>query len=176
MKNKMKMKKINYYLCLALVLCLGSCSKYNDQEALKQLAKANTLQPKTTADFVIEHFPCNTKSDTIVQTKVDYKYIDVVCPPIDSSSLSDTIYLDKIKVVTKTSIIKRTIALPSKTITITKYVEDSAKIKSLSLANSQTQEEIKKCGDKKDKLADWNKWLIICLACSVLLNIIQLRK
>jgi len=111
-----------------------------------------------------------------VQTKVDYKYIDVICPPIDSSSLSDTVYLDKIKVVTKTNIIKRTIALPSKTITITKYFEDSAKIKSLSLANSQTQEEIKKCEDKKDKLADWNKWLIICLACSIILNIIQLRK
>lgn len=172
----MKMKKINYYLCLMLILCLGSCSKYTPDEALKDLNKANDRQPKVTTDFVNDHFPCNTKSDTIVQTKIDYKYIDVVCPPIDSSNLLDTIYLDKIKVVNKTSVIKRTIALPSKVITITKYFEDSAKIKSLSLANSQTKEEIKKCGDKKDKLSEWNKWLIICLACSVILNIIQFRK
>jgi hypothetical protein len=173
MKNKMKMKKINY-LCLALALCLGSCSKYNDQDALKQLIKAEALKPKLTADFVMQHFPCTEKIDTIVQTHTDYKYIDVVCPPADSTA--DTIYLDKIKVVTKNNVIKRTIALPSKTITITKYFEDSAKIKSLSLANSQTQAELKKCGEKKDKSSSLNLWLIICLCCSIIINLIQLRK
>lgn len=169
------MKKISY-LWLALALCLGSCSKYNDQDALKQLIKAEALKPKLTADFVMEHFPCKEKTDTIVQTQIDYKYIDVVCPPADSSTILDTVYLDKIKVVTKTNVIKRTIALPSKTITITKYFEDSAKIKSLSLANSQTQEELKKCGEKKDKSSSLNLWLIICLCCSIILNLIQLRK
>jgi hypothetical protein len=169
----MKMKKINY-LCLALALCLGSCSKYNDQDALKQLIKAEALKPKLTADFVMQHFPCTEKIDTIVQTHTDYKYIDVVCPPADSTA--DTIYLDKIKVVTKNNVIKRTIALPSKTITITKYFEDSAKIKSLSLANSQTQAELKKCGEKKDKSSSLNLWLIICLCCSIIINLIQLRK
>jgi len=169
----MKMKKIKY-LCLALALCLGSCSKYNDQDALKQLIKAEALKPKVTADFVVEHFPCNPKTDTLVQTQTDYKYIDVVCPPADSTA--DTIYLDKIKVVTKTSVVKRTIALPSKTITITKYFEDSAKIKSLTIANSQTQEELKKCAEKKDKSSSLNLWLIICLCCSIILNLIQLRK
>lgn len=167
------MKKINY-LCLALALCLGSCSKYNDQDALKQLIKAEALKPKLTADFVMQHFPCTEKIDTIVQTHTDYKYIDVVCPPADSTA--DTIYLDKIKVVTKNNVIKRTIALPSKTITITKYFEDSAKIKSLSLANSQTQAELKKCGEKKDKSSSLNLWLIICLCCSIIINLIQLRK
>jgi len=169
----MKMKKINY-LCLALALCLGSCSKYNDQDALKQLIKAEALKPKLTADFVMQHFPCTEKIDTIVQTHTDYKYIDVVCPPADSTA--DTIYLDKIKVVTKTNVVKRTIALPSKTTTITKYFEDSAKIKSLSLANSQTQAELKKCGEKKDKSSSLNLWLIICLCCSIIVNLIQLRK
>lgn len=172
----MIMKKSKYYLCLALVLCLGSCSKYTDQEALKQLIKAEALRPKVTADFVDEHFPCTPKTDTIVQTQTDYKYIDVVCPPVDSSSLLDTIYIDKIKVVNKTSVVKRTIALPSKTITITKYFEDSAKIKSLTLANSQTQAELKKCAEKKDKSSSLNLWLIICLCCSIILNLIQLRK
>jgi len=171
----MIMKKINY-LWLALVLCLGSCSKYNDQDALRQLLKAETLKPKLTADFVMEHFPCSPKTDTIVNTQVDYKYIDVVCPPVDSSNLLDTIYLDKIKVVTKTNVVRRTIALPSKTVTITKYFEDSAKIKSLVLANSQAQEELKKCADKKDKSSSLNMWLIICLCCSIIINLIQFRK
>lgn len=168
--------KMNKYLCLALALCLGSCSKYNDQDALRQLMKAEALKPKLTADFVMQHFPCTQKTDTLVQTHTDYKYIDVVCPPVDSSSLLDTIYLDKIKVVTKTNVVKRTIALPSKTITITKYFEDSAKIKSLTIANSQTQAELKKCGEKKDKSSSLNLWLIICLCCSIILNLIQLRK
>ena len=169
------MKMINY-LWFVLTLCLGSCSKYNDQDALKQLLKAESLKPKVIADFVGEHFPCSPKTDTIVNTQVDYKYIDVVCPPIDSSSLLDTIYLDKIKVVTKTSTVKRTIALPFKTITITKYFEDSAKIKSLVLANSQTQAELKKCSNKKDKASSLNLWLIIALCCSIILNLIQFRK
>lgn len=166
------MKMINY-LCLALTLCLGSCNKYNDLDALRELSKANDLKPKVTADFVNDHFPCNTKTDTIVNTKTDYQYIDVVCP---TDSTADTIYVDKIKVVNKTSVVKKTIALPSKTITIVKYFEDSAKIKSLTIANSQTQAELKKCGDKKDKASSLNLWLIIALCCSIILNVIQIRK
>ena len=167
------MKKINY-LCFALLFCLESCNKYNDLDALRDLSKANDLKPKITADFVNDHFPCNTKTDTIISTQTDYKYIDVVCPPSDSTS--DTIYIDKIKVVNKTNVVKKTIALPSKTITIVKYFEDSAKIKSLTFANSQTQTELKKCGEKKDKASSLNLWLIIALCCSIILNLIQFRK
>lgn len=172
----MKMKKNKYYLLLSLVFCLGGCSKYTPDEAWKDLNKANNKQPEVTADFVNQKFPCNIKADTIVQTKVDYKYIDVICPPVDSASLLDTIYIDKIKVVNKTNVVKRTIALPAKTITITKYFEDSAKIKSLTIANSQAQEQLKECSKGKESSANWNKWLIICLACSIILNIIQFRK
>lgn len=167
------MKRINY-LYFVLLFCLGSCNKYNDLDALRELSKANDLKPKITADFVNDHFPCNTKTDTIVNTHTEYQYIDVVCPPSDSTS--DTIYIDKIKIVNKTSVVKKTIALPSKTITIVKYFEDSAKIKSLSLSNSQTQSELKKCGEKKDKALSLNLWLIICLCCSIIINLIQFRK
>lgn len=168
------MKKINY-LCLALVFCLGSCSKYNPSDALRDLNKANDKQPMTTADFVSQKFPCTTKSDTIVETQTDYKYISVVCPPSDTLA-NDTIYIDRIKVVDKRSMTKRMIALPSKTVTITKYFEDSAKIKSLSLANSQAQQELKKCSEKRESSSQWIKWLIICLCISILLNLIQYRR
>lgn len=167
------MKRINY-LCFVFLFCLGSCNKYNDLDALRELSKANDLKPKVTADFVSTHFPCKTKTDTIVSTHTDYQYIDVICPTSDSTS--DTIYIDKIKVVNKSSVIKKTIALPSKTITIVKYFEDFAKIQSLTIANSQTQAELKKCGDKKDKASSLNLWLIICLCFSIIVNLIQFRK
>ena len=166
----------NRYYLLAFLLFLQGCSKYNPEDALHDLNKANNKQPLTTAKFVNEKFPCNIKSDTIVNTKIEYKYMDVICPPADSLSLKDTVYIDKVKVVQKNNIVKRIVALPSKTITITKYYEDSAKIKELALVNSQTISELKGCTDGKEKAMNWNKWLIICLACSIILNIIQLRK
>lgn len=165
------MKKIKY-LCLALALC--GC--YTPHKALKELNKANDLQPKVVADYVGEHFPCKLKSDSIVKTDTLYQYIDVVCPPQDTLSSNDTIYLDKVKIIDKTRIIKRVIAVPSKSITITKYYEDSAKIKSLTLENSQTRDSLTKCQGEKEKKAEWIKWLIICLCLSILLNIIQIRK
>ena len=168
-------KKNRYYL-LAFVLLLQGCSKYNPEDALHDLNRANDKHPIVTAKFVNDKFPCNIKSDTVVNTKIEYKYMDVICPPSDSTNMKDTIYVDKVRVVQKSNIVKRVVALPSKTITITKYYEDSAKIKELALTNSQTNEELKKCSEKKEKSSEWNKWLIICLACSILLNVIQLRK
>lgn len=165
------MKTIKY-LCLALVL--GGC--YSPHKALKELNKANDLQPKVVADYVGEHFPCKIKTDSIVKTDTLYQYVDVVCPSLDSLKGDDTIYLDKIKVVNKTKIVRQVIGIPSKSITITKYYEDSAKIKSLTIANSQTQESLTKCQGEKEKKSEWIKWLIICLCLSVILNIIQIRK
>lgn len=171
MKTMKIMKKIKY-LCLALALC--GC--YTPHKALRELNKANDLQPKVVADYVGEHFPCKIKTDSIVTKDTLYQYVDVVCPSIDSSRGDDTIYLDKIKVVNKTKIVRQIIGIPSKSITITKYYEDSAKIRSLTLANSQTQESLTKCQGEKEKKSEWIKWLIICLCLSILLNIIQIRK
>lgn len=168
-----KMKMIRY-LCFALLL--QGC--FSEQKALKDLNKANDKQPKVVADFVREHFPCKNIDSTI---KIDtaYSYISVPCPGVDPltiypSDKIDTIYLNKISY--KTNIIKKVIAVPSKTITIVKYVEDSAKIKSLSITISQTQSQLNRYQQGKEKDSLWIKWLIICLCLSVLLNIIQLRK
>lgn len=166
----------NRYYWLLILLLFSGCSKYRPEDAMKDLNRANEKQPQVVADYVNKNFPCKIKADTIVKTKLEYKYMDVICPPADSLNSGDTVYIDKVKTIYKNSVVKKVVALPSKTITITKYVEDSAKIKSLTLANSQAQAELKKCTDKKDKSAEWNKWLIICLACSIILNVIQLRK
>jgi hypothetical protein len=169
--------KSNYkYYLIAIIFLLQGCSKYSPNDALKDLNKANEKQPLTTTNFVNEKFPCHPKSDTIVSTKVEYKYMDVICPPSDSADSKDTIYIDKIKTIEKTNVVKKVIAIPAKTITLIKYYEDSAKLKALSILNSQTNEELKKCSQKKEKTSDWNMWLIICLAGSVILNVILLRK
>lgn len=164
-------KKMIKYLCLALVLF--GCSKYTPDDAIKDMNKANRLQPKAVADYVGDKFPCTPKTDSITKIDTMYQYMDVICPPSDTISNSDTIYLRKN--IIKKDTIRKYIAIPTKKITIIKYVEDSAKIKSLSIANSQTLEELKKCSDKKDKNSEWIKWLIICLAISIIANLIQLK-
>ena len=167
--------KMIKYLCLALVL--QGC--YTQKKALKDLNKANDLQPKVVADYVREHFPCTIK-DTILKIDTSYQYVTILCPSTDpleikgEESIVDTIYIDK--VVTKINTIKKVVAIPSKTITITKYYEDSAKLKSLYISISQAKEELNNCQQKKESKSEWIKWLIICLCLSVILNIIQLRK
>lgn len=161
------------YLCFALLL--SGCNKYTPEEALRDMNKANDLHPKVVSDYVGEHFPCKTKSDSVIKVDTMYQYIEVSCPPTDTIQTSDTIYLDKIKNTTKTNIVRKIVAIPSKSIIVTKYVEDSAKLKSLYLSISQAQKENKDCVVKQEKKSEWIKWLIICLCASVILNIIQLR-
>lgn len=163
------MKTIKY-LCLALAL--QGC--YSEHKALKDLNKANEFQPKVVSDFVGEHFPCKPKTDSIIKIDTSYSYISIPCFGIDSLYTTDTIYLDKI--IYKTSVVKKVIAIPSKTITVTKYYEDSAKLKSLHLTISQAQTELNSYQQKKERDANWIKWLVICLGLSVILNIIQLKK
>jgi len=161
--------------CLCIALVLQGC--YTENKALKDLNKANEHKPKVVSDFVREHFPCSI-TDSIVKIDTAYSYVTIPCPGRDplslDESISDTIYIDRITY--KTNVIKKVVALPSKTVTIIKYVEDSAKIKSLSLTISQTQSELNNCKQKKEKDSNWIKWLVICLCLSAILNIIQLRK
>jgi len=165
--------KMIKYLCLLLLL--SGCNKYTPEDALRDMNKANDLQPKVVSDYVGEHFPCKTKSDSVIKVDTMYQYIEVVCPPTDTIQSNDTIYIDKIKNTTKTNIVRKLVAIPSKSVIVTKYVEDSAKLRSLYLSISQAQKENKDCVDKQEKKSEWIKWLIICLCASIILNIIQLR-
>jgi hypothetical protein len=166
------MNKIKFIIFAAT---LAGCSKYTTDEAIKQLNKANDLQPKTTANFVKERFPCNPRTDTIINTQTDYKYMEVICPPKDSI-VEDTIYLDKIVNKTNYKTITKVVGVPTKTITVTKYITDSAKLKSINIEYTQTIAELKNCAGKNEKKSEWIKWLIICLGISIILNILQLRK
>jgi hypothetical protein len=141
-------------------------------DALRDINKADMRYPKVVSDYVGEHFPCKPKTDSTIKIDTIYKDVEVLCPPSDT--LYDTINHIATKIITRP--VNKYIAIPSKTITITKYVEDSAKIKSLSLANFETQKELKKCSEQKEKKSNWILWLVIALFCSLLLNVIQIKK
>jgi hypothetical protein len=164
--KKMKMK-MNKYLLLAL--CLGSC--YTPNKANKELNKANNKYPQLVAKFTREKFPCITKSaDTLTTTDTLYQYVDVQCP--DTTSQTDTIYLDKVK--TKT--IKKLVAIPQQTRIINHYIEDSAKIKVMAYENEQCDTKLKKEADKAETRLKWSMRLLIALIISMLLNIILFKK
>jgi len=165
----MELKKVlKIYSLLALLLT--GC--YKPMDALRDIYKAEMRYPKVVSDYVGEHFPCNPRTDSLIKIDTLYKDIEVICPPSDT--LYDTINQIATKIITRP--VKKYISIPSKTITITKYVQDSAKIRSLSLANSQTQLELKKCSEQKEKKSNWILWLVIALFCSLLLNVIQIKK
>ena len=161
-------KALKIYSVLAFLLV--GC--YKPMDALRDINKAEMRYPKVVSDYVGEHFPCKPKTDSLIKIDTIYQDVEVLCPPSDT--LYDTINHVATKIVTRP--VKKYITIPSKTITITKYVEDSAKIKSLSLTNSQTQEELKKCSEQKEKKSNWILWLVIALSCSFLLNVIKIKK
>lgn len=152
---------------LLLLICLGSC--YTPKKANKDLNKANDKYPTEVAKFTRQHFPCIT-TDSLYNTDTLYKYLSVICPP--DTSLTDTIYLDKI--VNKTNIKTRTIAIPSKTITITKRVEDSAQIKIIQSQLTIANQNLEKYRTSMEKKSEWIKWLLIALIVSLIANFILL--
>jgi hypothetical protein len=165
----MGLKKILRIFSLLTFLLVGC---YKPIDALRDINKAEMRYPKVVSDYVGEHFPCKPKTDSTIKIDTIYKDIEVLCPPSDT--LYDTINHIATKIITRP--VSKYITVPSKTITITKYVEDSAKIRSLSLTISQMQEELKKCAEQKEKKSSWILWLVIALSCSLLLNIVQLKK
>jgi PBP1b-binding outer membrane lipoprotein LpoB len=162
------MKKSSTYLLLALVL-LGSC--YTSNKANKQLNKANDKYPTEVAKFTRQHFPCIT-TDSIQSTDTLYKYLSVICPP--DTSQTDTIYLDKIRAVVTPITRTRVIAIPSKTITITKSVEDSAQVKIITADRDRISQALETYRTRMEKKSEWIKWLLIALIVSLLGNFILL--
>lgn len=157
---------MNKYLCLALVLiCLGSCN--TPKRIAKKLNKFDLAHPEVVAKFARDKYPCiDNAIDTI--TKIDTTYVDVEveCPPTDTFLVEKK---DTILVKGKSVIVKKKVALPQHTITITKLIKDSAEIKVLAVEN-------KNCKDEVEKKWHWIQWLFVILVCSLILNAILLSR
>lgn len=105
-------------ILFAISILLASC--YTPKKADKALNKAFANHPEVVAKKTRMWFPCIiTSNDTI--TERDTAYIELQCP--NDSTKKDTIYLNgKTKIITNSKVI----ALPSKTIYVTKMIRDSA--------------------------------------------------
>ena len=145
---------------LVLVFFLFGC--YTPKKADRQLDKVNDEYPEKIAALCTKEYPIKYKRDTV--TEVYYDLIEVECPEYVQETVHDTItYRDTIF----TKVIK---TLPAKVVTITKTVEDSAKIKVL------THELITaKNGHEKHKQASNNKfmWILVAIIVGLVLYIIK---
>jgi len=119
-----------------------------------------------------------SKIDTV--TKIEYDFIELQCPGYDSSNI-DTIWLthNKSQFVTGHTIV----ATEYKLNTITKTIKDSAEIKSCELelisCNNKCNDLLQQNNKLQNKVTAknrWLMWLIIALLCSILCNVILIKK
>jgi len=130
---------------LLLILILTGCST-----AKELLDKAEKKDPAIVAKYARDKYPCTDllKPDTAVIWKDSTVYID--CPEVTTTF--ETVRFDTINnVVTK--IVKVPVNMPVRTQTITKWYEDSAKLKILNVEATACQESVKKLQAANDKQA-----------------------
>jgi len=140
-----------------LLLCVIIAGCYTQKAALKQLEKAKLKQPGITSKFVADNYPPGvSKIDTI--TNVDTGYIMVPVYNTDTIQLTknEIVKVDKIKVVTKT-------------VTITKSIIDSARVNDLTAQLNDCKASKDKVKDKGNNLAFW---LLIALCVSLFINLL----
>ena len=141
-------------------MCVIIAGCYTQKAALKQLEKAKLKQPGITSKFVADNYPPGvSKIDTI--TNVDTGYIMVPVYNTDTIHLTNfvktkIVKVDKIKVVTKT-------------VTITKSVIDSARVNDLTAQLNDCKASKDKVKDKGNNLAFW---LLIALCVSLFINLL----
>jgi hypothetical protein len=120
---------------LALLLLTGC---YNAKKAQKQVNKALLEYPDKVATIARDAFPCiTTASDTVTVTDTLFDFID--CPEAPGPEyVRDTVVISGIKTVT----VKVPGKTQVKTVTVTQRIEDSAKIKLLTSAIADRDQQI----------------------------------
>ncbi len=155
-------------------MCFSRC--YTSDKAQHQVNKADAKYPEIVAKLARDKYPCTEllKNDTAVIFKDTTIYVDVDCPDTSSTNNFETIRTDTInKVITKTVRVPVNVQLPQKI--ITKYFEDSAKLKLASIDLNKANTAIEKLQASNDQLSKQNSrkskenwvWRIIalCLIC-----------
>jgi hypothetical protein len=159
---------------LLLIVLFASC--YTSKDALRDVNKAQRKHPEVVARFCSDTFPCVTsRIDTLTETEVEY--ITLKCP--DDKYILDTIWLTNNKVVKGSAVIVN----KNKTNTIIKTIRDSAEIIACELEaialNNKCNQLTQDNQDLKDKVTAknrWLMWLVIALLCSIIVNILLIKK
>ena len=164
------------FLILALITTvIWSCNPS------RKLDKLNAKHPELLAKFCRDTFPCVTsKVETF--TSFDTNFIKINCAEYNyDSAFIDTIWLTH----SKTQLIDKPvyIATVGKTNTIIKTVRDSAEIVycnleliALNKKCAQYIEDNRMLSNKVTTKNRWIMWLIIALLCSILCNVILIKK
>lgn len=151
---------------------LSSC--YTQKKATDQVNKANDNFPEIVAKLARDKYPCTDllKPDTAVIFKDTVIYVDCPDTATIANSPFEVIRTDTVnKVITKT--IRVPVHLPIQVQTITKWYEDSAKLK---LAGIQIN-TLQKDNDRlAAKLKARTKWMWIFLVIAICLTAWSLRK
>jgi hypothetical protein len=145
----------------------------------KKLDKINEKHPELLAKFCRDTFPCITsKVDTI--TSFDTVYSAIKINEYEEIP-KDTIWIVK----NKPTLINRPVIIASKypVKTIVKVIKDSAELTSVRFELIKCNEEGNKLITENSKLHSkvttknrWIMWLIIALLCSILCNVILIKK
>lgn len=162
------------YLILALTaITTLSCNPS------KKLDKLNKKHPELLANFCRDTFPCVTlKIDTLI--KYDTNYTAIKFKDWDSIP-TDTIWLTH----SRTQLINKPvyIATRSEVKTIIKTIKDSAQIKYCELKLISVNKKYNELTAQNTKLQNkitaknrWLMWLIIALLCSIIINILLIKK
>ena len=141
----------------------------------KKLDRLNKKHPELLAQFCRDTFPCvTTKIDTIKE--IEYEFITVEC---EGYEIKDTILITNNKIIKGSTVIK----YEKKTNTIIKTIKDSAEIKAceleLNAVNKKLIESTALNTKLQNKVTGRNSaimWLIIALLCSIIINVILIKK
>jgi len=164
---------MKYLIPVLMTVMILSCNPS------KKLDKLNAKHPELLAKFCKDTFPCVvSKVDTI--TSFDTVYTAIKINEYEEIP-KDTIWLVK----NKTTLINRPVIIGQKypVKTIVKVVKDSAELTSIRFDLIKCNEEGNKYITENRKLQNkvtaknrWIMWLIIALLCSILCNVLQLKK
>ena len=143
----------------------------------RKLDKLNAKHPELLAKFCMDTFPCVTsKIDTV--TRVEYDFVEVQCTGIDNVT-KDTFFITNSKTIKGPAVL----VTQQQYSTITKIVKDSAAIRSCELEVIKLNKDLDFYIEDNRKLSNkvvtknrWITWLIIALLCSILCNVILIKK
>lgn len=155
---------------LFLLMLFASC--YTPNKAIKDAQKSIRKHPLSVLPIFRNQFPCIvTDADTIYQ--VHDTIIEVPCP----TEIVHETKIDTIKgVIVQTKIVKIPVRVQLPGRIITKYIEDSSKLKELSIQINDKNKRIEKLEGKIERRNKAIWWLVILLLISLGINIIRLLR
>jgi hypothetical protein len=152
---------------MIIAVLLNSC--YTPFKAQKDINKAYNHHPDVVAKFAQKEFPCIETSENIIHD-TSYDFIEILCPN-DTTKVFDTVILTKIvkQKVNGTKIVK----IPSETITIYRFIKDSAELKISEMRLQACSENGHKLQKNCDKNKEWIKWLLVIIAVLCLSHVLR---